>query len=134
MMERAAELGGSLHIERSPLGGTRVSAHPPTGTPQHRCVGAIEPEPAPQDERAPDSVFTARRAGARGVLLEGAEHEELVRCIRTVVDGRVILGPGVAIRMQRFFERSSTETTVRTPSFVPAPPDSAPTIGGCFAA
>ena len=58
-----------------------------------------------------DSVFTAMRAGARGFLLKGAGHDELMRAIRTVVDGGVILGPGVAVRMQRFFERSITETT-----------------------
>lgn len=58
-----------------------------------------------------DSVFTAMRAGARGFLLKGAGHDELVRAIRTVADGGVILGPRVAERLQRFFERSSTEAT-----------------------
>lgn len=58
-----------------------------------------------------DSVFTAMRAGARGFLLKGAGHDELVRAIRAVADGGVILGPGAALRMQRFFERSSTEAT-----------------------
>lgn len=57
-----------------------------------------------------DSVFTAVRAGARGFLLKGSGHEELVRAIRTVADGGVIIGPGVAVRLQRFFERSSTES------------------------
>jgi DNA-binding NarL/FixJ family response regulator len=51
-----------------------------------------------------DSVFTAMRAGARGFLLKGAGHDELVRAIRTVADGGVIIGPRVAERMQRFFE------------------------------
>ena len=58
-----------------------------------------------------DSVFMAMRAGARGFLLKGAGHDELIRAIRSVADGGVILGPGVAIRLQRFFERSDTETT-----------------------
>lgn len=33
MIERAAELGGDCHLERSPLGGTRISAVLPTGVP-----------------------------------------------------------------------------------------------------
>ena len=43
------------------------------------------------------------RAGARGYLLKGAGQEELVRAIRTVADGGVILGPRVARRIERFF-------------------------------
>jgi DNA-binding NarL/FixJ family response regulator len=51
-----------------------------------------------------DSVFAAMRAGARGYLLKGAGHDELVRAILAVADGGVILGSRVARRMQRFFE------------------------------
>jgi DNA-binding NarL/FixJ family response regulator len=51
-----------------------------------------------------ESVFRAMRAGARGFLLKGAGHEELVRALLTVADGGVILGRRVAQRMQRFFE------------------------------
>lgn len=51
-----------------------------------------------------DSVFAAMRAGARGFLLKGAGHDELVRAILSVADGGVILGPRVAQRMQHFFE------------------------------
>lgn len=57
-----------------------------------------------------DSVFMAMRAGARGYLLKGAGHDELVRAISAVADGGVILGPGVAVRVQRFFQRSDTDT------------------------
>ena len=58
-----------------------------------------------------ESVFTAMRAGARGFLLKGAGHEELVRAIHAVADGGVILGPGVAARMQRFFQQKDTAAT-----------------------
>lgn len=33
MVERALELGGSCHVDRSPLGGTRVLAHLPGASP-----------------------------------------------------------------------------------------------------
>jgi DNA-binding NarL/FixJ family response regulator len=51
-----------------------------------------------------DSVFAAMRAGARGYLLKGAGQAELLRAVRTVAAGGVILGPRVARRMQRFFD------------------------------
>jgi DNA-binding NarL/FixJ family response regulator len=51
-----------------------------------------------------ESVFAAMRAGARGFLLKGAGHDELIRAILAVADGGVILGPRVARRMQRFFD------------------------------
>jgi DNA-binding NarL/FixJ family response regulator len=50
-----------------------------------------------------DSVFTAMRAGARGYLLKGAGHAQVVRAIQAVAAGEVILGPLVARHMQRFF-------------------------------
>lgn len=50
-----------------------------------------------------DSVFTAMRAGARGYLLKGAAHAQVVRGILAVADGEVIFGPSVARHMQRFF-------------------------------
>jgi DNA-binding NarL/FixJ family response regulator len=55
-----------------------------------------------------DSVFLAMRAGARGFLLKGAEHDELVRAVHTVAGGGVILGRRVARRMQRYFESPPT--------------------------
>lgn len=52
-----------------------------------------------------DSVFLAMRAGARGYLLKGAGHEELLRAVHTVASGGVVFGQRVAQRMRRFFER-----------------------------
>ena len=38
-----------------------------------------------------DSVFAAMRAGARGYLLKGAEQDEILRAIRAVAAGEVLL-------------------------------------------
>jgi len=50
-----------------------------------------------------DSVFSALRAGARGYLLKGAGHEDVVAAIRAVVAGAAIFGPAIARRIQRYF-------------------------------
>lgn len=49
------------------------------------------------------SVFAAMRAGARGYVLKGADRETVVRAIRSVAAGEVILGPAVARYMQQYF-------------------------------
>jgi DNA-binding NarL/FixJ family response regulator len=56
-----------------------------------------------------DSVFAAIRAGARGYLLKGAGHEELVRAVRAVANGEAIFGPGIATRMLRHFTAPSAQ-------------------------
>lgn len=50
-----------------------------------------------------DSVFAAMRAGARGYLLKGAEHDEVARAIETVASGGAVFGPTVAARVIEFF-------------------------------
>ncbi len=50
-----------------------------------------------------DSVFAAMRAGALGYLLKGANQDEVLRAIRAVANGEVILGPGIARRVMGFF-------------------------------
>ena len=50
-----------------------------------------------------DSVFSALRAGARGYLLKGSGHEDVVAAIRAVVAGSAIFGPAIARRIQRYF-------------------------------
>ncbi len=49
------------------------------------------------------SVFSAMRAGARGYLLKGANHAEMVRAIRAVSNGEAIFSPNIAARMMEFF-------------------------------
>jgi DNA-binding NarL/FixJ family response regulator len=53
-----------------------------------------------------DSVFAAMRAGARGYLLKGADHEEVVRAIRAVASGEAIFGPAIATRLMAYFAGS----------------------------
>jgi DNA-binding NarL/FixJ family response regulator len=50
-----------------------------------------------------DSVFAAMRSGARGYLLKGAGHDEVVRAIKAVAGGEAIFGPTIAERMIEFF-------------------------------
>lgn len=50
-----------------------------------------------------ETVLTAMQAGARGYLLKGAEHEEIVGAVRAVAAGQVIFGPGVASRVLAYF-------------------------------
>ena len=49
------------------------------------------------------SVFAAMRAGARGYILKGAGHEEVMAAIRAVHRGEAIFGAGIAARMSRYF-------------------------------
>jgi len=44
-------------------------------------------------------VLAAMRAGARGYLLKGAEQQDMLAAIRSVVAGQVVIGPGVAGRL-----------------------------------
>lgn len=52
-----------------------------------------------------DSVFAAMRAGARGYLLKGAGHDEVVRAVEAVARGEAIFGPSIAARVIEFFSR-----------------------------
>ena len=56
-----------------------------------------------------DSVFAAIRAGARGYLLKGAGHDELVRAVRAVANGEAIFGPGIAVRLLHHFTAPSPQ-------------------------
>lgn len=49
------------------------------------------------------SVFSAMRAGARGYVLKGAKHEDMLRAIRAAGNGEAIFSPTVAARMMDFF-------------------------------
>ncbi len=54
------------------------------------------------------SVFAAIRAGARGYVLKGAKHEEMLRAIHAVHSGEAIFSPTIAGRMMNFFTASRT--------------------------
>ena len=48
-------------------------------------------------------VFAAMRAGARGYLLKGTRHEDMVRAIRAVGSGDAIFGPAIAAKLVDYF-------------------------------
>jgi DNA-binding NarL/FixJ family response regulator/class 3 adenylate cyclase len=50
------------------------------------------------------SVFAAMRAGARGYVLKGAHHDEILQAIRAVATGQAMFGPAIATRMMNFFQ------------------------------
>lgn len=54
------------------------------------------------------SVFSAMRAGARGYVLKGAHHDEILQAIRAVAAGQAVFGPAIATRMMNFFQGLST--------------------------
>jgi DNA-binding NarL/FixJ family response regulator len=49
------------------------------------------------------SVFAAMRAGARGYVLKGAKHADMLRAIRAAGSGEAIFSPSIAARMMDFF-------------------------------
>ena len=51
------------------------------------------------------SVFSAMSAGARGYVLKGAVHDDLLRAIQAVANGAAIFSPGIATKMMTFFAR-----------------------------
>ncbi|MFP3122591.1 response regulator transcription factor [Ectobacillus funiculus] len=51
------------------------------------------------------SVFAAMRAGAKGYILKGAKHTDLLRAIKVVTDGEAIFSPGIAVKLVEFFNQ-----------------------------
>jgi DNA-binding NarL/FixJ family response regulator len=51
-----------------------------------------------------DSIFSAMRAGARGYILKGADQNEMLRAIRSVVNGGALFGPSIAMRLINYFK------------------------------
>jgi DNA-binding NarL/FixJ family response regulator len=56
-----------------------------------------------------DTVFSAMRAGARGYLLKGAEQEDILAALRSVVAGQVVISPGVASRLIAYLSEPPTK-------------------------
>ncbi len=56
------------------------------------------------------SVFAAMRAGARGYLLKGATHDEMLRAIRAVAGGEAIFSPAIAARLIDYFANIQSNT------------------------
>lgn len=51
------------------------------------------------------TVFAAMRAGARGYILKGAKHTDLIRAIKVVTDGEAIFSPGIAVKLIDYFNQ-----------------------------
>jgi DNA-binding NarL/FixJ family response regulator len=51
------------------------------------------------------SVLAAMQAGAKGYVLKGATHTELLRALRAIAGGEAIFSPAVAARLTRFFSK-----------------------------
>lgn len=62
------------------------------------------------------SVFAAMQAGARGYLIKGADHSEMLRAIRAVGSGEAIFSPAIALRMINYF---SNFNSARMPRVFP---------------
>jgi DNA-binding NarL/FixJ family response regulator len=50
-----------------------------------------------------ESVFAAMRAGARGYLLKGSNHTDIIRAIGAVASGTAVFGPSIAQRVINYF-------------------------------
>ena len=61
------------------------------------------------------SVFAAMRAGARGYVLKGADHVEMLQAIRAVANGQALFGSGVAARFIDFFQNPAAAPTPSRP-------------------
>lgn len=62
------------------------------------------------------SVFAAMKAGARGYVLKGAHHDEILLAIRAVAGGQAVFGPAIAARMMTFFQNLSAAPNPATSS------------------
>jgi DNA-binding NarL/FixJ family response regulator len=62
------------------------------------------------------SVFAAMRAGARGYVLKGSHHNEMLQAIRAVAQGQALFGPAIARRMTRFFQTGSQFASQSSPT------------------
>ncbi len=63
-----------------------------------------------------DSVFAAMRAGARGYVLKGAHHDEMLRAIRAVATGQAVFGSAIASRMMNYFQSLDASSSSAPPS------------------
>ena len=59
------------------------------------------------------SLFSAMRAGARGYVLKGAHHQELLNTIRAVAEGQALFGAPIAARIMNLFQ--AIEENLKSP-------------------
>ncbi len=56
------------------------------------------------------SVFAAMQAGARGYILKGGNHAEMLRAMRAVGSGEAIFSPAIAARLMDYFSNLRPKT------------------------
>ena len=62
-----------------------------------------------------EALFTALHAGARGYLVKGAGRDEIIRAIRAVAHGDVVIGRGIADRALAYFATAPTSSRAARP-------------------
>jgi DNA-binding NarL/FixJ family response regulator len=71
----------------------------------HPTIGVIMVTMLEEDA----SLFAAMRAGARGYVLKGAHHQELLQSVQAVASGQVLFGPSTANRIMGYFQDIETD-------------------------
>jgi len=66
-----------------------------------------------------ESVFQSLQAGAKGYILKGLSHENLLRSIRLVASGSAVYGSNVAERMIAYFSNSQASESNYITSLTP---------------
>lgn len=61
------------------------------------------------------SLFSAMRAGARGYVLKGARHQELLQTMRAVASGQALFGAPIAARIMSFFQAVAADLASTLP-------------------
>lgn len=66
------------------------------------------------------SVLAAMKAGVRGYMLKGADHEDILQAIHAVAGGQAVFGPAIATRIMTFFQNlNSTHKPVVSTNVFP---------------
>jgi DNA-binding NarL/FixJ family response regulator len=71
----------------------------------HPTIGVIMVTMLEEDA----ALFAAMRAGARGYVLKGAHHQELLQSVQAVASGQVLFGPSTANRIMGYFQDIETD-------------------------
>jgi DNA-binding NarL/FixJ family response regulator len=85
-----------MDVQMPGMSGVEATRHIRSSSPQIRVLVVTMFE----DDQL---VFAAMRAGARGYILKGARHDDMVRAIRAVGSGEAIFSPTIAVKLVDYF-------------------------------